>query len=428
MDRLSTTVGLAACLAFGVGGVSRADEAPPGAPAAAPAAAQAGSSTEQELRDEIALLKKKLADLERRLDQQDAAKQAAPPAGAPAPQPATRPAVGLKGGKEDDEEGPPATAASVQTVTKSKLTFGGFAQIRMTDIGSQNGNRTPNSNFDFQVARFRPRLIYTHDQHWSAEVDINGTTRQDPGSNDQAVAGFSPRDMYIQWQNASIQGKIGQAKIPFGYEVYLEGDPARIEMERARILATLFPDERDIGLFFRTTPKNKGAVWGAVAVYNGNGINHDDNNTAKDGAATLKIPLNASTTVGFSFEDGNFVPATPGPAFQRAAAGMEMQYIRKRGFFKMEVLAGRNLGHDIWGGYVGGHYYTGVYGGPFFRFDTFDPNLSAAGDLWRRYAMGWYKDLTTHVRVTGEYDKVLNQLVHPPLGTDTYAVQVQTVF
>src|SRR4030095_4035403 len=137
-------------------------------------------------------------------------------------------------------------------------------------------------------------------------------------------------------------------------------------------------------------------------VYNGNGINHEDNNTAKDGAATVKIPLNANTTVGFSEEAGNFVAATPGSSFQLSAAGVEMQYIRKRGFFKMEVLAGRNLGADIWGGYIGGHYYTGLYGGPFFRFDTFDPNLNAPGDLWRRYAMGWYKDLTGRTRIPGE--------------------------
>src|SRR4051794_34072512 len=232
----------ACALALGLATGARAD----GVAAPAPAVATPSDSTSnQELRQEIELLKQRLAELERKLEQK-------PATGSlqlqdkKEPQGEEKPKGEEKGGK-DEEEGPPDTAKSVQTITGSRLTFGGFAQLRITNIGSQNGNRTPNTNFDFQVARFRPRLIYTFDPHWSAEVDINGTTRQDPGSNDAAVASFSPRDMYAQWQNAGIQGRIGQSKIPFGYEVYLEGDPVRVEMERARILTTLYPDERDVG-------------------------------------------------------------------------------------------------------------------------------------------------------------------------------------
>src|SRR5262249_14742345 len=172
-----------------------------------------------QLREEIELLKKHVAELEKRLDERERRERSLqlqqkkePEEEGEKKEAPKGEEKGEKGGGE--EEGPPATAQSVLTTTKNTLLFSGFAQLRLTNIGSQNGNPTPNTNVDFQVTRFRPHLTYIHDAHWSSEVDINGTTRQDPGSNDNNVAGFSPRDLFVQWQNAGMQARIGQSKIP----------------------------------------------------------------------------------------------------------------------------------------------------------------------------------------------------------------------
>jgi hypothetical protein len=393
----------------------RADEsAVPAGPEGTRAARPMSSETEKELREEIALLKKRLADLERRLDEQQKAPPAAPAAGSLDLRPA-----GRKGGDEEPEE-PPATARSVTTRQGSRVEFGGFAQVRATNMGDALGNRAPTSNFDFQITRFRPRVIFIIDPHWEADLDLNVTSRS------VATASFAARDAYLQWQNHGLQGRMGQSKVPFGYEVYLEGDPDRVEMERARILGVLFPDERDLGIFFRTAPANKGATWGAIAVYNGNGINRLDNNTNKDVAATIKVPLDRHNTIGLSAAAGDFTPAGGGPSLAREVAGIEHQFIARRLKTKMEALAGRDMGANIWGGYAGAQYYTGRFGGPFARYDLFDPNLDAPHDLFRRLAFGWWKDLTKSVRITGEYDRVTNPLVGG--GTDTYGVQLQSRF
>src|SRR5437764_10956563 len=153
MDRSAVravwTIAPACALVFGLAAGVRADGS--AAPAPPPDAV-----TNQELRQEIDLLKQRLAELERKLDQK-------PVAGSVQLQEKKEPEKG-KGeekaeekGSKHEEEGPPDTAKSVQTVTGGRLTFGGFAQVRITNIGSQNGNRTPNTNFDFQVERFRPR-------------------------------------------------------------------------------------------------------------------------------------------------------------------------------------------------------------------------------------------------------------------------------
>ena len=107
-----------------------------------------------------------------------------------------------------------------------------------------------------------------------------------------------------------------------------------------------------IASFPRIVPpaKHPRMPWAAVAVYNGNGINHEDNNNNKDVAGTVKFPLDQHNTVGLSAERGDFKPSDAAPTFKREAAGIDYQYVSKRFFIKMEALAGRNLRHDIFSG------------------------------------------------------------------------------
>jgi len=217
MALLATRVGLLACLVWGAPAIGAAS---PGMPPA-PAPPTPGRAAEKELRDEVALLKQRLADLERRLEEQ-AALLAAQTARLPAPKdPPARSTVQLRGAgaraqDKGDEAEPPAAAKSLLTRSGSRVEIGGYAQLRATNVANSAGDPLPNSDFDFQVARFRPYLNYFMGPHWMARAQFDFTTRS------AAPASLTGRDLYLRWQNHGLQGTFGQAKVPFGYEVYLE--------------------------------------------------------------------------------------------------------------------------------------------------------------------------------------------------------------
>jgi hypothetical protein len=416
-------VGMALAIGGGVWCPARAEEAPPPVAAPDPAADAA-------ILDELAALKKRIEELEQLLQQ----RQPPPAAKPPVPEPPKREPEKPEPAKEEPGKAAPAAAAkpkpadaakAVVTKLGSKVEFSGYFQNRITNYGNAAGDRTP-GGFDFQITRFRPRLRYLMDEHWSAEAELNLSTRSLSASNGVLVpVQVNMRDMFAQWQNAGLQGRFGQAKVPFGYEVYLEGSAERVELERARIFAVLFPDNRDIGVFMRTMPETKTATWAAGGVYNGNGVNREDNNTAKNAVGTIKVPLSKEHVVGVSALAGSFRPADPGPSFVRNALGMEHRFTSGRFFTKMEWLVGRNQGSDLWGGYAGGHYDTGRWGGPFLRYDLMDRDLHAPNDMWQRLAMGWYRDFNKHIRLTGEYDLVGDDTVP---SDDLFGVQLQGIF
>jgi hypothetical protein len=109
----------------------------------------------------------------------------------------------------------------------------------------------------------------------------------------------------------------------------------------------------------------------------------------------------------------------------RNAAGSEHPLVSKRFVPKMEAVVGRDQGSPVWGAYAGARYLFGRPGGLFARYDVYDPDRDASGNLWRRLALGWWKDLNPHLRITAEYDLVNNE--REP-SDDTYGRQVQGRF
>ncbi len=393
------------------------------------------------LREEITRLKQRLDELEKAL------KPAAPQAPSPPAVQLLRdsPAAGKEprdspADKPADKPKPPEPAAAARPPSPSggggaptaggsrggvssrggaRLEVSGYAQGRITNYGTAAGDRTPTA-VDFQVPRFRSRLAYILDPHWQAVLEMHA------GSRGTSAVSTSARDMFVQYQNRGYGARLGQAKIPFGYEVYVEGSAERIELERARIFGAVFPDNRDLGFFVRTVPETQNATWFGAAVYNGNGINRMDNNDAKNVAATVKAPVGDHHVFGLSGTYGNFRPGNNFSSIKRTRIrelyGGEYRFSSGRFFAYTEIAAGKNQGSPIWGGYAGARYNTGHLGGPFARYDLFDPNRDTAGDTFRRLALGWWKDVTANVRLTAEYDLVDN----PSEGSDDlFGFQVQ---
>ena len=323
---------------------------------------------------------------------------------------------------------PVPSARTLVAPLASRLQFSGYAELRITNLGNAVGDRLgPHDNLDFQVNRFRPRLTYFMDPNWEADLQINVNTRG------AATTSFQARDAYIEYHNGKNNQyavRLGQQKVPFGFETWIEGDEPRPALERARYHEVLFPDQRDIGLGITFNPRElplaqaqlHGPLYG-IGVYSGNGINKQDNDQNKTVVAGGRYAISKHVTVGLSGVSGTFSPAV-GHTNTRQAGNVDVETFWGRFRTQTEVMVGRNLGHDINGGYGQLEYATGIPGSFFVRYDWFDRNESVGHDYWKRYGFGWYKDFTKNIRLTAEYDYVVNQLTqtrHP----NTFGLELQ---
>jgi hypothetical protein len=312
---------------------------------------------------------------------------------------------------------PAGEPAAVKAQRGSRVQFGGYAGLRATTIAGSSGARTTANNLEFQVARFRPQVVYTIDPHWSTTLMLDGNTRG-------AGTTITLRDAFTEYKNAGYFGRLGQQKVPFGYEVFRESDTTRPALERARVFGVMFPSERDLGVVVGTASKNPRAPVLSAGVLNGTGINTTDTDKAKSVAVNGIVPVGKHNTVGASYYTGT----TPFAGLNRAktAVGVEHRLSLGRLSTQAEWLWGRAGGSDLNGGLGQLAYNTGRFGNLFARYDSFDPDVSALGGYFRRISVGWFKDLSPNVRITGEYDFVKD--TSTPGSDNTLGVQILTVF
>jgi hypothetical protein len=318
---------------------------------------------------------------------------------------------------------PTLDADTLKARNGSRLQVSGYTEIRFTNIGGSTGDRVANNATDFQVTRFRPRFNYQMDPHFLASLQLNASTRSG------AAASVNTRDAYLQYDNPGYYARMGQQKIPYGYEVFREGDESRPALERARVFSLLFPDERDIGFILSSAPKNPRTPVVALGVVNGDGINKSDGDKQKSFAANAIVPLGSHQIIGGSVYTGTTTVAVAGkPVSQvKRAYGVEHRLSLGRLSTQLEYLWGRAFGADVNGGLGQIAYNTGRHGNLFVRHDVFDPNENAPRDYWSRTSLGWYKDFSRQFRLTGEYDLVTNRLLahaHP----NTFGVELQGNF
>jgi hypothetical protein len=317
-------------------------------------------------------------------------------------------------------------AEATKTPKGTRVLLSGFAQLRMTNIGNSDSDRvrTKNNNdLDFQVTRFRPKITFLMDDHWSAVAQLNVSTRG--GGTTGTQANVNARDAYIRYGNDGYFIQAGQQKLPFGYEVYREGDEVRGPLERARVFSRFFPDERDIGVVVGTAPKNTRATTFHVAVVNGDGINRSDGDPDKSIVGKVEVPVGKHMVFGASGYTGTATFASGGTVKQ--AIGVEHRLNLGRFSTQLEYLWGHQFGTDQNGGFGQAAYNTGKFGNFFARYDVYDPNEDAAHDYWSRTSLGWFKDFTKQIRLTAEYDIVRNKLT-PTSNDNVWGIQVQANF
>ncbi|MCW3096659.1 MAG: porin [Chthonomonadaceae bacterium] len=303
------------------------------------------------------------------------------------------------------------------------LSLYGFLQSRITDSKNANGDLSPTRA---EVTRLRPTVSFTPDKFWDFHVQFDLSTRGRP------LNSVNGRDVYIEYHNTDYFTRVGQSKVPFGYEVWQEGDEARATVERARVMATLFPGERDTGVWFGTVepvdPKHpkKRLVRPTytVALLTGNGIDKYYDGVGKAISARARIPVHTNLAFDISLFTGRS-NQPKGVDKVKQAFGLGVQGLKGRVGAQAEFLWGRAFGHNLYGGYEQVSYDTKIPGVFFARHDIYDPNTSAGGSMWNRESLGLYKDIG-NLRLTGEYDFVTNKAVAG--NSNLFSFQLQMLY
>jgi len=301
----------------------------------------------------------------------------------------------------------------------------GFLQTRIADYKNSNGDHSVTRA---EVTRLRPTFSFTPDKFWEFHVQADATTRGRP------LNSVNGRDDYVEYHNKDYYARVGQAKVPVGYEEWQESDDDRATMERARVLTELFPNERDTGVWIGTAepidpndPQGKKRLIRptyTLALLTGNGIDKYYDDEGKVIAGRVRIPVHQNVAFDISLFTGRSNEPKGFESVKQVFA-LGTQAAKGRLGAQAEFMWGRAYGANLYGGYEQISYDTKIPGVFFVRHDIFDPNTSAEGKMWNREALGLYKDIG-HFRVTGEYDFVDNAAVKG--NSNLFAIQLQMKF
>lgn len=305
-----------------------------------------------------------------------------------------------------------------------KIKFSGYiqAQFRMTDLNGGNalfsgGNFPANVNKLFQLRRGRLKLTYDNVLTQAVlQVDV-------------VPAGVSLKDAYIWAMEPWMQSfglQMGVFDRPFGYEVgYSSG--SRESPERARVMQTLFPGERDLGLkvFFAPQLGDFRFYRAELAVINGAGPLGNEYDNFKDIIARLaaQFPFDEeglAVDVGVSGYFGNvrndtkylYTPGSPLPgvngfvldssdANRSAGVGRTYVGVESQIYYDSPFLGGIVLRGEYIAGSQPGIADNTVRGG---MTATVSPLAQPTGRLYQRDFAGWY---VTFIQNIGEVGQIL---------------------
>jgi hypothetical protein len=180
----------------------------------------------------------------------------------------------------------------------------------------------------------RGRLTYSGDvtNHLYLYSQLDFFAGVGNSANNGSTYSLQARDMYadISLDPArEFRARLGLSKVPYGF-VNLQSSQNRLALERADALNSAVEGERDMGAYLIWAPyvirerfKNlvKMGLRGTgdygvlnVGVYNGSGINNNDNNGAMHSIVHAAYPFEFDNgqffEIGASFYTGNFKPGT----------------------------------------------------------------------------------------------------------------------
>ncbi|MCJ7822257.1 MAG: porin, partial [Armatimonadetes bacterium] len=177
---------------------------------------------------------------------------------------------------------------------QKKHKIDGYAQFRY-----ENDDGSDENQFLMRRARVNVRGPASERVSYRIEFQLDAKV-----SGSAAGSKVQLRTAYADYALNTGTLRIGQAKIPWGYEL-LESVPVLWTAERSLFMDRLFPNQRDIGVqwSYRSSPS---APQFDVGIFNGTGINASDNNDRKNVMARVDFPVQHGTVALSTYvgEDG----------------------------------------------------------------------------------------------------------------------------
>lgn len=316
-----------------------------------------------------------------------------------------------------------------------KIKVSGYlqSQFRLTDLNGAStsfsgGGFPTNSNKLFQVRRGRVKVNY------------DNVLTQMVVQIDAVQTGVSLKDAYLTVTEPWLQSfalQMGVFDRPFGYEISLSSS-VRESPERARVMQTLFPGERELGakLFYAPQLGPMSFLRADLGVFNGSGPTANEFDSFKDVIARVAVQVpfedvNAALDVGLSGyfgkvrNDTRFLwrPGAPAPgvngmvvdsSLTNAGGGVTRRYlgVDLQFYYDVPVLGGLVVrGEVITGRQPGVSDSTRGAGGALLpggkNPTTVSPSSQALGPVYRRNFLGWY---VTVVQNLGAQDQVVVKL------------------
>ncbi len=301
---------------------------------------------------------------------------------------------------------------------QKKHRIDGYAQFRYA-------NDDGTDKQEFLVRRTRVNLRGPVSERVSYRIEFQLDAKE---AGKAAGSKVQLRTAYADYEMNKGKLRIGQAKIPWGYEL-LASVPDLWTGERALFMDRLFPDQRDIGVqwSYRSSPS---APQFDVGVFNGTGINASDNNDRKNVMARVDFPLPNGTVAlsGYVGEDGADSAAT-----DQDRTGLSTSLKWGETEWLGEFVTGKDDGHDVRGWYAQlGHPVCKTRPNLLFaKYDQYDENRDLADDLFRRWSLGYWYEIDKATRLTLVHERRKVQPSFSELskwdGNATY-VQMQVKF
>ena len=266
-------------------------------------------------------------------------------------------------------------------------------QYGQKDASLKVGNK--NTNFDKGYNRFgirRGRVKLEYKRHiFSGVFQLDITEK-----------GLGLKDAYISIQDpwvGSSSIKAGVFNRPFGYEISYSSSK-RESPERATVITTLFPEERDLGAML-TLQAPKESPWSILkldaAIVSGNGIKLDlDNQKDFIGRLSLNKDFNKKFSIGggVSYYKGKVYQGSPniykmsGQSFITTSDSTQINTYTKREYFGVDLQL--TLNSKIGQTHVYGEYIMGTQPGT--KTSSKSPNSTTlpTSDTYIRSFSGYY--------------------------------------
>ena len=257
----------------------------------------------------------------------------------------------------------------------------GYLQARFTDDQAQ-----PASTFSIRRARLNVEGPVSPRTSYRIQFEL--------ASDSQARSAL--RDAYIDYLTSKYSRlRVGQAKLPIGYEIP-ESSSVRLEPERSMVANQLFPDQRDVGLFYHYQERETAAALDA-AVVNGTGINTADDSDRKNALVSTHIPLPWGN-IAFAGYDGATGPNDDELIKDIFSTGLDL--LHRGTWLRGEYFTGRFEGADVLGWYARLSNQFTKHGAMYLKYDTYNENTNAPDQDFRRWSIGWVEELDPRTRLT----------------------------